>query len=83
MHSSDIALVLESLRERLAQQGVPFAVIGALALRYYGYSRHTEEFAILTTPDGLREAFADRIAPTLREKFLDLLRESRLERDLE
>jgi len=184
MHSHDIALVLESLRERLAQQGVPFAVIGALALRYYGYVRHTEDIDILTTPDGLDrihatlvgqglaprgpglrkslretehqvnidvvtsgehagsadspleypppdsiafvdiaglrlptlealvefkiasgvwghrtqdladvqrliringlgEAFADRITPTLREKFLDLLRESRLERDLE
>ena len=33
--------------------------------------------------NGLTEVFQDRIAPTLREKFLDLLRESRLERDLE
>ena len=33
--------------------------------------------------NGLAEAFADRLAPLLREKFLDLLRESRLERDLE
>lgn len=184
IHSRDIAVVLESLRRRLAQEGIPFAVIGALALRYYGYVRHTEDIDILTTregldrihatlvgqglvprgpglrkslrevdhqvnidvvtsgehagspespveyppPDsaafvdvaglrlptlealiqfkiasgvwghraqdladvqrlirinGLSEAFADRIAPTLREKFLDLLRESRLERDLE
>ena len=33
--------------------------------------------------NGLTEAFAEYIAPTLREKFLDLLSESRLERDLE
>lgn len=33
--------------------------------------------------NGLTEAFTDRIASTLREKFLDLLREARLERDLE
>jgi len=33
--------------------------------------------------NGLTEAFADRIAQTLREKFLDLLHESRLERDLQ
>jgi len=184
LHSRDIASVLESLRRRLTAEGIPFVVIGALALRYYGYVRHTEDIDILTTragldrihatlvgrglasrgpglrkslvetehqvnidvvtagehagssespveypqPDstafvdvaGLRlptlealvefkiasgvwghraqdladvqrlirinrltETFADRIASTLREKFLDLLRESRLERDLE
>ncbi len=33
--------------------------------------------------NGLKEAFADRLAPALRAKFLELLRESRLERDLE
>ena len=184
LHSRDIAAVLESLRRRLAKEEIPFAVIGALALRYYGYIRHTEDIDILTTregldrlhatlvgrglasrgpglrkrlletehqvnivvvtsgehagssespveypqPDstsfvdvaglrlptlealiefkiasgvwghrvqdladvqrlirinGLTETFADPIAPTLREKFLDLLREARLERDLE
>jgi hypothetical protein len=168
----------------LTREGVPFALIGALALRHYGYTRHTEDIDILTTPeglerihatmlgrglvvrapglrkslretehhvdiavvtsgehagspespveyprpdspafvevaglrlptlealvefeiasgiwgyrpqdladvqrlirlDGLDEAFADRIAPPLRERFLDLVRESRLERALE
>jgi len=60
VHSHDIAVVLESLRGRLAQEGVPFAVIGALALRYYGYVRHTEDIDILTTAEGL-----DRIHATL------------------
>jgi hypothetical protein len=32
---------------------------------------------------GLREAFAEPMTPTLRARFLDLLRESRLERELE
>ena len=60
MHSGDIALVLESLRRRLTEEGIPFAVIGALALRYYGYVRHTEDIDILTTREGL-----DRIHATL------------------
>jgi hypothetical protein len=53
MHSRDIAAALESLRLRLAEEGIPFAVIGALALRSYGYVRHTEDISILTTPQGL------------------------------
>jgi hypothetical protein len=184
VHARDVGLVLESLRRELAREGIPFAVIGALALRHYGYTRHTEDIDILTTPEGLdrihaalvgrgflprgpglrkslretehqvnidvmtsgehagsmgspvrypppdssafveiaglrvptlealvefkiasgvwghrlhdlgdvqrliringlTEAFAERIAPPLREKFLDLLRESRLEQDPE
>ena len=59
MHSRDIGVVLESLRHRLAREGIPFAVIGALALRHHGYARHTEDIDILTTPEGL-----DRIHAT-------------------
>jgi hypothetical protein len=44
----------------MMQEGIPFAVIGALALRYYGYVRHTEDIDILTTHEGL-----DRIHATL------------------
>lgn len=53
LHSRDIAEVLESLRRRLADEEIPFALIGALALRPYGYVRHTEDIDILTTPEGL------------------------------
>src|SRR5437899_1006871 len=56
MHSRDIAAALESLRLRLAEEGIPFAVIGALALRSYGYVRHTEDIDILTTPHRLPAA---------------------------
>ena len=55
MHSHDIAAALESLRRRLSSEGIPFAVIGALALRHYGYVRHTEDIDILLTPDGLEK----------------------------
>jgi hypothetical protein len=60
VHARDVAAVLESLRRRLADEGIPFALIGALALRHYGYVRHTEDIDILTTREGL-----DRIHATL------------------
>ncbi|MGH7264061.1 MAG: hypothetical protein ACREMB_04290 [Candidatus Rokuibacteriota bacterium] len=58
LHARDVAAVLESLRRRLADEGIPFALIGALALRHYGYVRHTEDIGILTTPEGLERLHA-------------------------
>jgi len=60
VHAQDIARVLESLRRRFAEEGIPFAVIGALALRQYGFVRATEDIDILTTREGL-----DKIHATL------------------
>ncbi len=54
-HSRDIGIVLESLRRRLAEADIPFAVVGAIALQHYGYLRHTEDIDIVTTPEGLRK----------------------------
>lgn len=53
MHSRDIASALEFLRESLGREGIPFGLIGPLALRYHGYSRFTEDIDILTTREGL------------------------------
>ncbi len=58
LHARDITAVLESLRQRLADEGIAFALIGALALRHYGYVRHTEDIDILTTPEGLERIHA-------------------------
>ena len=76
MHSHDIAAALESLRRRLSQEGIPFAVIGALALRHYGYIRHTEDIDILLTPEGLDMVHATFVGkglvprgPGLRKSF--------------
>lgn len=74
VHARDIAAVLESLRRRLADEGISFALIGALALRHYGYVRHTEDIDILTTPEGLDRIHASLVgrglatrAPGLRK----------------
>jgi hypothetical protein len=52
-HAKDIAQALLDLRDGLSREGIPFAVIGAIALRRHGYSRHTEDIGIVTTPEGL------------------------------
>lgn len=53
MHSRDIATVLKQLAKRLDHEGIPFALIGALAMRHHGYVRHTEDIDLLTTKEGL------------------------------
>lgn len=53
MHSRDIAAALEELRQTFEREDIPFAVIGALALRQHGYARHTEDIDLVTTPAGL------------------------------
>lgn len=42
-HTMDIAKALKELTRRLDEEGIPFAVIGALAMRHHGYVRHTED----------------------------------------
>ncbi|MBI4565189.1 MAG: hypothetical protein HY716_10900 [Planctomycetes bacterium] len=53
MRSDDLAAVLRKLKDRLEGEGIPFALIGALALRHFGYKRYTEDIDLLTTPQGL------------------------------
>jgi hypothetical protein len=52
-HSRDVAAALLGLQKSLARERIPFAVIGALAMRQHGYVRHTEDIDIVTTPEGL------------------------------
>ncbi|MHC4338640.1 MAG: hypothetical protein ACYSX0_00305 [Planctomycetota bacterium] len=53
MHTRDIAAALAELRDTLEKEAIPFAVIGALAMRQHGYVRHTEDIDIVTSSDGL------------------------------
>jgi hypothetical protein len=58
MHSEDIERTLAELKRRLADEKIPFALLGALAMRRYGYVRHTEDIDILTTREGLDKIHA-------------------------
>ncbi len=74
----DIAAVLESLKRRFAEEGIPFAVLGAIAVAKYGHFRTTEDLDILTTKEGLdriHERFSGRginpRAAGLRKKLIE------------
>jgi hypothetical protein len=60
VHSKNLELVLKSLARRLNEEGIPFAVVGGLAVRHHGYARFTEDIDVLTTPEGL-EQIHDRL----------------------
>lgn len=77
-HVKDLAAALRSLKARFDEAGIPFAVIGALAVQKYGHWRFTEDIELLTTPEGLvmiHERFSGRglvpRAAGLRKKLRD------------
>lgn len=53
VHEHDLAKALTALHASCVREGIPFAVLGALAMRQHGYVRFTEDIDIVTTPDGL------------------------------
>ena len=77
-HLEDLAKALAALQARMEQENIPFAVVGALALRQHGYARFTEDIDIVVTPEGLvkiHERLVGRgLVPTaagLRKKLRD------------
>ncbi|MBI2302038.1 MAG: nucleotidyltransferase family protein [Armatimonadetes bacterium] len=49
---------LRRITTRLTELGIPYAVVGGLALFQHGYRRFTEDIDLLVTEDGLRRAHA-------------------------
>lgn len=56
----DLHKTLHALAQRLDELGVPYALIGGLALAQHGFVRMTEDIDILLTPDGLAD-FKDKL----------------------
>jgi hypothetical protein len=56
MGESDVQRALEKVVRLLEEDGIPYAVIGAMALNAYGYRRVTVDVDLLLTREGL-EAF--------------------------
>lgn len=57
MHFEKESAVFRTMREiarRLDQLGIPYAVVGGMALFQHGYRRFTEDVDILVTKDGLQ-----------------------------
>jgi hypothetical protein len=49
---------LQKITRRLDQLGIPYVVVGALAMFLHGYRRFTEDVDLLVTADGLKEIHA-------------------------
>jgi hypothetical protein len=52
MGEADVQRALERLARILDEKGIPYAVIGALALNEWGYRRVTVDVDVLLTPRG-------------------------------
>jgi len=53
MKKDDVHATLRRVTQRLADERIPYAVIGGMALPAHGFSRFTEDVDILTTREGL------------------------------
>jgi len=54
MRDDPLYHTLREIAARLDELGVPYAVVGGMALVAHGYIRTTEDVNVLVTPDGLR-----------------------------
>jgi hypothetical protein len=59
MGEADVQKALEKLARTLDAQGIPYAIIGAMALNEFGYRRVTVDVDVLLTAEGLA-AFRER-----------------------
>jgi hypothetical protein len=52
---SAVHTTLKRITSRLEELGIPYAVVGGMAMFYHGYRRFTEDVDLLVTPEGLHE----------------------------
>ncbi|HEY6723294.1 MAG TPA: hypothetical protein VI197_04655 [Polyangiaceae bacterium] len=69
MREADVHRALEKVTRLLADDDIPYALVGALALGEYGYERVTVDVALLLTSDGLRLFKAKHLGRGYLEKF--------------
>lgn len=69
MGSSNVQKALENLTSRLEKAGIPYAIVGAMALNEYGYRRVTEDVDVLLTPEGLEAFKRQWLGKGYAEKF--------------
>jgi len=86
MERSAVHETMRRLARRFDEEGVPYAVIGGMALFAHGYARLTLDVDILLTPEGLR-VFQERLVgrgyvpafPGANKSFLDAETQTRIE----
>lgn len=69
MGDANVQKALEKLVRLLDAQGIPYAIIGAMALNEFGYQRVTVDVDVLLTPDGLKSFKAAHLGRGYVEKF--------------
>lgn len=71
MGQADVRKALEKLTRTLDGLGVPYAIVGALALNEYGYRRTTVDVDVPLTADGLARFKAAMPGRGYEEKLPD------------
>src|SRR5436305_10612208 len=51
---SAVHKTLEKVTRKLDELGIPYALVGAMALFFHGFRRFTEDVDLLVTPEGLK-----------------------------
>jgi Uncharacterised nucleotidyltransferase len=51
---SAVHKALHKITRKLEELGIPFALVGGMAMFFHGYRRFTEDVDLLVTPEGLR-----------------------------
>ena len=69
MGEADVQRALERLARILDEKGIPYAIIGALALNEWGYRRVTVDVDVLLTPEGLGALKGEALSRGYVEKF--------------
>ncbi len=69
MGEADVQRALERLARVLDERGIPYAIVGAMALNAWGYRRVTVDVDVLLTSEGLRDLKAAALGHGYVEKF--------------
>ena len=69
MAQSKVHLALNKLTALLEEAGIPYAIVGAMALNEYGYRRVTEDVDVLMTLEGLAAFKAAHLGRGYVERF--------------
>jgi hypothetical protein len=69
MGEAEVQKALDKLVVILDRDGIPYAIIGAMALNEFGYRRVTVDVDVLLTPDGLEAFKARHLGRGYVEKF--------------
>lgn len=69
MGEADVQRALEALTRILDEEGIPYAIAGAMALNQYGYRRVTVDVDVLLTAEGLARLKQRAVGRGYVEKF--------------